>query len=130
MKNKTPGVRNLPHLKSRRKELRNKATAAEAVLWKNLQQGQLLGKKFRRQHSIGRFIVDFFCADCDIAVELDGAAHYSVLRDEYEGERTAYLEGQGIEILRFENRLVWEHIEVVLEAIREAIRRRSFKGPG
>src|SRR5215510_3618055 len=106
---------NVPPLKARRRELRNNPTPAEATLWKYLQRRQLLGRKFRRQYSIGRYIVDFFCVECDIAVELDGAPHFRELGEEYEGERTWFLRGLGIEILRFENRVVRENIEAVLE---------------
>ena len=116
---------NIPPLKTRRTELRNNATAAEAILWKHLQRRQILGKKFRRQYSIGRYIVDFFCVEYDIGVELDGAPHFRQLRAEYEAERTAFLERLGIELLRFENRTVHQNIEAVLETIREAIRNRS-----
>jgi len=116
---------NTPPLKERRKELRNNPTAAESVLWAHLQRKQILGKKFRRQYSIGRYIVDSFCVECDIAVELDGSPHFAELIADYEAERTAFLQGQGIEIIRFENRMVFENIEAVLETIREAIRRRS-----
>jgi very-short-patch-repair endonuclease len=62
--------------------------------------------------------------ECKVAIELDGAPHYSILHEDYEAERTAFLESQGIEILRFENRMVFENLEVVLEMIREAVRRR------
>ena len=85
----------------------------------------MLGKKFRRQFSISRYIVDFFCFECGIAIELDGAPHFRELNAEYETERTAFLEGLDIEILRFENRIVYHNIEAVLETIREAIRNRS-----
>src|SRR5262249_39591111 len=94
---------NIPPMKARRRELRNNPTAAEAILWKHLQRRQLLGKKFRRQYSIGRYIVDFFCVECDLAVELDGAPHFGELGEEYEAERTAFLQGLGIELVRFEN---------------------------
>ncbi|PYS48162.1 MAG: hypothetical protein DMG13_26145 [Acidobacteria bacterium] len=62
---------------------------------KHLQRRQMLGKKFRRQYSIGRYIVDFFCVECDIGVELDGAPHFRELRAEYEAEHTAFLQGLG-----------------------------------
>jgi very-short-patch-repair endonuclease len=116
---------NIPPLKARRRELRNNPTPAEAILWKHLQRRQLLGKKFRRQYSIGRYIVDFFCVECDLAVELDGASHFRELGAEYQGERTAFLQEMGIELIRFENKIVYENIEAVLETIRETIRRRS-----
>ena len=81
--------------KDGRMELRNSGTAAEAVLWKHLQRSQLLGKLFHRQVSIGRYIVDFYCPECRLIIELDGAAHFSILKEEYEAERTRYLEGLG-----------------------------------
>jgi very-short-patch-repair endonuclease len=59
----------------------------------HLQRRQILGKKFRRQYGIGRYIVDFFCVECDIAVELDGSPHFSHLGAEYDGERAAFLKG-------------------------------------
>ena len=118
-------ISNKPQLKPRRKELKNHGTAAEAVLWTYLQRRQILGKKFRRQFSIGCHIVDFFCAECDIAVELDGSPHFSLLGQEYQSARTQFLLDQGIEILRFENKIVYFNIEGVLETIRDAIRRRE-----
>jgi very-short-patch-repair endonuclease len=75
-------VYNLPSKKRFRKTLRNSLTAAEALLWKSLQRRQLLGKKFRRQVSIGRYIVDFYCAESAIVIELDGEAHFSISIDE------------------------------------------------
>ena len=81
----------------------------------------MLGKKFRRQFSISRYIVDFFCVDCGIAIELDGAPHFRELNVEYEARRTAFLTELGIQVIRFENRIIHENIEAVLETIREAI---------
>ena len=66
-----------------------------------------------------------FCVECDISVELDRAPHFRKLRAEYEAERTAFLQGLGIELIRFENRTVHQNIQAVLETIREAIRNRT-----
>jgi very-short-patch-repair endonuclease len=129
MSNRTSSDDNIPPLRNRRKELRNNGTAAEAVLWKHLQRRQLLGKRFRRPHSINRYIVDFFCVECDIAIELDGAPHFSELGEEYEAERTRFLEAEGIVILRFENRILYQNIEAVLKTIREAVRKREADHP-
>ena len=120
---------NVPPLKDRRKELRNKPTEPEVLLWKYLRRRQILGKKFRRQYSIGRYIVDFFCVECDIAIELDGAPHFAELKEDYEAERTAFLEAQGIEIIRFENRVLYDNLEAVLETIREAVRNKGSDLP-
>jgi very-short-patch-repair endonuclease len=113
-------------MKSRRRELRNNPTAAEAALWKCLQRRKLLEMKFRRQYSIGHYVVDFFCVECNLAVELDGAMHADVMRQEYDAGRTVFLQNQGVEVLRFENRQVFENIEGVLERIRESIRKALF----
>jgi very-short-patch-repair endonuclease len=114
-------VFNLPAKKRFRKELRKSMTAAEAVLWKSLKCRQILGRRFRRQVSIGRYIVDFYCPECGLVIELDGDAHFSMTRDEYEMERTRYLEEQGLKVIRFENNEVYE-IEAVLERIKGALR--------
>ncbi len=68
-------IHNLKHLEERRKALRKSLTSAEATLWKYLQKSQLKGRKFRRQHSIKNFIVDFYCAKEKLIIELDGAYH-------------------------------------------------------
>jgi very-short-patch-repair endonuclease len=113
------GIYNTTAMEDRRGELRKSLTAAEAVLWKSLQRRQLLGKKFRRQASIGRFIVDFYCPECRLVVELDGAPHFAPLRIEYDAERTEYLSQRGIRVIRFENRVVYENLDAVLETIRQ-----------
>jgi len=122
-------VFNSPLKKGRRKELRNAGTAAEVVLWTKLQKRQVLGKKFRRQQSVGPYIVDFFCPECGLIVELDGAPHFGFFSDQYDAERTRYFEGLGLMVIRFENKYVHRGIEGVLEQIREAIRNRS-RGTG
>ena len=116
-------IYNNPLKETKRKELRNKGTAAEAVLWKHLQKSQMLGKKFRRQYSVGPYIVDFFCSECNLVVELDGAAHFSVLAEEYEADRKKYLEGLGLKIVRFENKTLYQNEEFVLATIREALQK-------
>jgi very-short-patch-repair endonuclease len=125
MGNRPRSIYNNPKRTEKREGLRNEGTAAEAVLWTYLQKRQLLGKKFRRQYSIGPYIVDFYCPECSLVVEVDGARHFSMLREDYELERTRYLLGQGLQILRFENRVLRENAESVLEGIREAIRKRQ-----
>ena len=110
-------IHNEERLKVVRRVLRNNATSAEAVLWKFLQKSQLRGRKFRRQHSIGPYVVDFYCSAEKLAVELDGEAHNDPGRREYDDEREAYLRDQDIRIVRFENKEVFENLEIVLERI-------------
>jgi len=116
------GTYNTRSNKNFRKELRNSLTAAEAVLWQNLKGRQLLGKKFRRQISIGRYIVDFYCPEAGLIIELDGDRHFSITMDEYEARRTNYLEEEGLRIMRFENRELYDDLEGVLETIKEALK--------
>ena len=103
-------------LLSKRRELRNALTPTEAVLWNLLKGKQIKGLKFRRQHSVGSYIIDFYCPSLKLAIELDGESH--VGRTEYDEQRTAYLwQTAGIKIIRFENRVVLENPELILEEI-------------
>src|SRR5215472_6526942 len=109
---------NHPSKKQLRQALRQAAMAPEAVLW-NLLKHRKLGKKFRRQVSIGPYIVDFYCPDRGLVIELDGAGHFGPNIDEYEANRTEYIEQQGIRVIRFENRVLFENPEAVLSTIKE-----------
>jgi very-short-patch-repair endonuclease len=106
-------------MKEIRRHLRHSLTPAEATLWKALQGSKLAGKKFRRQHSIGKYVVDFYCPECKLAVELDGEKHFNSMASEYDLRRTEFLSRYSIRVLRFENRAVFEHPDGVLEAIRK-----------
>ncbi|WP_341215301.1 DUF559 domain-containing protein [uncultured Wocania sp.] len=110
-------IHNRKYLEERRKELRKNLTPAEAILWKHLQRKQLAGKKFRRQHSIQNYIVDFYCASEKLIIELDGAIHLDFAQQNYDYERTQNLENLGFKVLRFENKLIFENITNVLEEI-------------
>ena len=121
MSSRKRGIYNVRATEPKRQELRNFLTPAEAVLWKQLQRRQLDGKKFRRQVSIGPYIVDFYCPECRVVVELDGAAHFEIAGAEYDARRTEYLEENGIRLIRFENRTVFGELEWVLEAIRRSL---------
>ncbi len=86
-------------------------------MWRGLKGSQLAGFKFRRQHSIGPFIVDFYCPAARLVVELDGAGHYTALGSATDGTRTAYLQALGLRVLRFENRLIWGAFDQVAAGI-------------
>jgi very-short-patch-repair endonuclease len=111
-------IHNIPTLKITRKELRNNLTTAEAMLWKYLQKSQLEGRKFRRQHSVGKYVLDFYCPSEKLAIELDGAHHFTPHGADYDNERTIYLSTLNIRVLRFENKLVFNRIEDVLNEIK------------
>jgi very-short-patch-repair endonuclease len=122
-------IHNTKRLKPVRKSLRSSLTPAEAILWKNLQRSQLDGMKFRRQHSIGSYVVDFYCPECRLAVELDGEGHFNSIKAEYDARRTAFLSKLNVQVIRFENRMVSENLEGVLEAIRRIlVDRRKLGG--
>ncbi len=107
---------NDPKFKSRRQELRKNQTDAEKFLWKNL-RNKNLGYKFTRQFSFGPYILDFYCAEKRLAVELDGLQH---LEDkEYDKQRDEYLLLNDIKVLRFWNSEVNANIESVLNKIRK-----------
>jgi very-short-patch-repair endonuclease len=101
------------------RKLRKNPTEAELKLWKHLRLRQLGGYKFRRQHSLGPYIVDFACLEKKLIVEVDGGQHTEKV--DYETERIAWLESQGFRVLRFWNNEVLKEIEVVKEVIAEAL---------
>jgi len=115
-------IHNIPALKRRRRELRQNLTTAEADLWKNLQRSRLDGKKFRRQHSVGKYVLDFYCPECRLAVELDGEAHFTSIRADYDVVRDEFIRSLKIRTVRFENRLVFENLESVLETIKQHLK--------
>ena len=111
------GYNNLPHLKTFRKTLRNNATPAEAKLWTMLKGKQMEGRKFRRQHSFANYILDFFCPEEGLAIELDGQGHFDATQAEYDRERDWFLETFGIRVLRFENKWVWDNPDGLLREV-------------
>ena len=110
-------IHNRKYLEVWRKKLRNNSTSAEAVLWKSLQGKKLKGRKFRRQHSIFNYIVDFYCPSEKLIIELDGAGHFDIAQQAYDFERTLKLESEGFKVIRFENKIVFEDIELLLAEI-------------
>ena len=110
-------MHNLKDLKDRRRNLRNFATSAEIHLWKYLRGKQLQGRKFRRQHSVGRYILDFYCPSERLAIELDGIHHLEPVIRRYDDARTGFLMDQGIRVLRFPNLVVLEQTEFVIVMI-------------
>jgi very-short-patch-repair endonuclease len=108
---------NLPHLKEIRRDLRKNSTQAEYYFWQYVRNQHLLGRKFRRKHSFGNYVVDFYCHEERMVIELDGAGHFTSTGIEYDEKRTAFLESLGLRVLRFENKDVLADIEGVLAYI-------------
>ena len=116
-------IHNSRELKKRRHELRKEMTPAEIRLWRVLKGRQLDGRKFRRQQSIGPYIVDFYCPAESLVIELDGQVHNNEMIRPYDAQRHEYIQNLGMTVLRFENSMVFEEIENVVEGIR-----RHFHG--
>ncbi len=107
-----------PHnITERARQLRQRQTSAEQLLWQRLRRHQLRGLKFKRQHRIGKYIVDFYCAELDLVVELEGAIHEKPLQREYDKNRFDDFEIRGLSVLRIRNEQVFESIEEVLNRI-------------
>jgi len=112
-------MHNKKELEAQRKELRNNATPAEAFLWRHLSNKKLEGRKFRRQHSINMYIVDFFCPSERLIVELDGEGHLTPNGMEQDEHRTHYLQSLDYRVIRFENKMVFDNLYSVLEEIKD-----------
>ena len=112
------GVVNTKELKAHRRKLRNNLTPAEAALWLQLKANKIDGTHWRRQFSVGKYILDFYCPSHKLCVELDGNIHFNIQSDVIDMERTEYLNSKGIKVIRFENKEVWENIDRVLSVIK------------
>ena len=97
--------------------LRETQTDAEQLMWQLLRSRRFCGVKFRRQHPVGQYIVDFYCHDALLAVELDGGGHNDDQQRVYDETRTNELTGAGIRVLRFWNHEVLKETEAVVTAI-------------
>ncbi|HMM78644.1 MAG TPA: DUF559 domain-containing protein [Pyrinomonadaceae bacterium] len=109
----------LPQVAKFRHTLRKSLTPAEAAFWNLVKNSKLDGRKFRRQHSIGKYIFDFYCPSEKLAIELDGQEGYFVdhpgLNDR---SKRKFAESHGFRVIRFENKRVFEDTEWVLDVIR------------
>lgn len=114
-----------PLIFQRAEVLRKKMTEAEKILWEVLKTKKLSGYKFRRQHPILKFILDFYCHESKLGIEIDGQVHNSKEQRFYDEDRTDILKEYGIKIIRFHNNEIIENLEVVkLKILSELIRER------
>ena len=114
----TPYIHNERDQKLLRQTLRNNATSAEAVLWRALKGKQVEGLKFRRQFGVGPYVIDFYCPEIRLGIELDGGVHKESYTKVYDEMRTEFLAENRIRVLRFENEVVYNNIEGIIEAIK------------
>src|SRR5579871_1277339 len=116
----TPAIRGTtPEIERRAKQMRYQMTPAEAKLWQALKSGRLQRLRFRAQHPVGRFILDFYCPAYKLVVEADGDVHIG--QKERDDERTAHLEAHGYHSLRFQNTEIENNLPNVLECILDTI---------
>ena len=106
-----------PKLKERARKLRSSMTDAEIALWAKLRRRQLNHHQFRRQKSIGNFIVDFYCPSANLVIEIDGGQHYTEKGQTSDAKRDAYLRTLGLRVLRFSNVDVLRNLESVIAEI-------------
>jgi very-short-patch-repair endonuclease len=110
-----PPKRSTPKILHRAGELRKQTTPAETKLWTYLRPMREDGVRFRRQHAIGNYITDFCAPRTKIIIELDGSQHLE--HDEYDEERTRYLESHGYQVIRFWNHQVMNDIDRVIKEV-------------
>jgi very-short-patch-repair endonuclease len=106
-----------PEIQRLARNLRKSQTEAEQILWSKLRSRQLLGFKFRRQHPIENYILDFYCIEAQLAIEIDGGQHAEKENIKRDDQRTALLNQKGIRVIRYWNNDVLEHIDEIYEDI-------------
>ena len=115
--------------KALRRHLRNDMPPAEVLLWSKLRGKQLLGRKFRRQFSVGPYRLDFYCPELKLAVELDGDSHFTNAAIQRDLERQKWVESFGIRFVRFTNADDYENLDGVLEVLATAIEETPLNSP-
>ena len=108
-----------PEIEQAARRLRKNMTPAEKRLWSVLRNKQLNGLRFRRQHPVGNFILDFYCPACKLVVEVDGEIHSDRL--DYDNARTSKLAEHGYSVLRFSNKRIMNELPQVLAEIRQIV---------
>ena len=114
--------------KTKRKQLRNNMTLPEIILWSKL-KGSGMGQKFRRQHSVEAFVLDFCCPVLRLAIEVDGDSHFSGEARSRDMERQKIIESYGFTFLRFTNREIVENLDGVLSTIARFIQGMTTPPP-
>ena len=115
--------------KEYRQLLRRTETPTERMLWKRLSKKQLDGYRFRQQHGFGPYVLDFYCPELRLCIELDGEVHDSTENKQKDAERTLFLSQNRIYVLRFRNEEVEHHIEKVINQIKEVVNERKRNKP-
>ncbi|PIR95997.1 MAG: hypothetical protein COT92_03515 [Candidatus Doudnabacteria bacterium CG10_big_fil_rev_8_21_14_0_10_42_18] len=109
---------NSPKHKSLRQKLRKKLGLSEVILWSHIKAGKL-GKKFRRQYGVGKYILDFYCPELRLGIELDGATHDNSSAQKDDKVRGEFIRSQNIRIIRFQNKEVLINLDGVMQEIKK-----------
>ena len=110
-------VYNISSSKIRRRTLRRRCPVTETLLWSKIRNRQLDGLKFKRQYSIGHYVIDFYCPEKKLAIEIDGDSHFNPKAKQYDKEREEYIKSFGVIFLRFTNKDITENINGVIEVV-------------
>ena len=126
----TTHVFNTKDMKFLRRQLRSNGTPAEGGLWNILKGKKVGGLQFRRQYSVGQYILDFYCPLLKLAIELDGNYHYNTANSEYDMDRDeVLLNDYGIQTLRFENKIVFEQPQTIVESVLRILAEKRVSTP-
>jgi very-short-patch-repair endonuclease len=101
------------------RQLRKDETKAEKLVWETIRGRKLMGLKFRRQHVVQGFVLDFYCQEARLGIEIDGSVHYK--RKEYDRLRQDIIESKGINVIRIKNRQILGNKSSILETVRKAV---------
>ncbi len=125
---KQPKLHNLTPQKTTRRQLRKNPTEPEKRFWSWV-RGKQLGTKFRRQHGIGHYIVDFYCVEHSLIIEIDGDSHYDPEAIADDAVRTHFLETKGFRVVRYTNRDIMQNKEGVLMSLMAILTEANHKSP-
>ena len=117
-----------PHIFANAKKLREQRTPAEIALWEALREKKLDGFRFRQQHPIENYVLDFYCHSASLILELDGEYHFTEEQKKSDEERSAYLSTLGLKLIRFSNHEVLHNLEAVLVLIKQSLQPPTPKG--
>ncbi len=110
-------VFNKEELKTRRRSLRKNMPKAEVLLWCKLKNKQILGERFLRQYSVDQYVLDFYCPQLKLAIEIDGDSHFMLGAEEQDKARQEHIETFGIKFLRFTNDDIYKNIDGVCQVV-------------
>ena len=114
-------ILNKASMKKRRQILRKNMPKTEIILWSKIRRKQILDCRFRRQYSVGAYVLDFYCPEMKLAIEIDGDSHCRASAEEYDKLREDEVKQLGIQFLRFQNTDVYKNLNGVLQTIYEKI---------